>query len=524
MKTYRAALRMSGLKDNLKYVFNAGYYDTYGASEPYTKMTSNPGLLPDFGITPVNNTTAGKLEQNAKYFNFSGDYNGLYVDMSYNRGIKEAPIIYPSYSTGTSATRGYTLISFGIDKKLSDTFSFNANVTYNISSDWYDIDWFYEGFYSAQYLESEEYRTKITAFFSPSDKVDITFGLDYRILTDIKNRLDFDSIDNNSNFGSDDSIITRGLFAQANFTPSKNIKFVVGGRLYQLKKYRLYGWVNTGETDSITSTSIYDQEKIEVIPRLALIWSVNKKNVLKFLYGKGINHPSFFQSMNQLISALPNLTPEFIETFELNYIATLSDRLTLNASAFYNTLNNLIVRKLTFDPSENIITQYYSNAGEMVTKGVELTLLAKPLEGLLTELSGVWQKTEDKREGFENRAVEYSPELLFYLKASYNIKKLSMALTGKYVDGMEPHWDVAIANPDGTYGGRIAQKVDGYFLLDANLRWDDFFAKGYYLNLRLSNLFDTAYLYPTYINNNTWANKGSIAPGRCIYLTIGKKF
>ena len=194
----------------------------------------------------------------------------------------------------------------------------------------------------------------------------------------------------------------------------------------------------------------------------------------------------------------------------------------MNFSVFYNYFNNLIVNQPYFDPDTGTwVAGYNSNAGELETIGAELTLQAKPSTNFFLELSGTYQKTDDERERFKNIDVAYSPKMLAYLKASYSLSEnATLAMTGRYVGAMDTYWDYTL----GESGDRVADKVDGYFVLGANLRFNNLFGKGYFLNISGSNLFDTKYYFPSYTLNANWADIGLVGNGRMIIVTVGKKF
>ncbi|NIM14260.1 MAG: TonB-dependent receptor [Candidatus Aminicenantes bacterium] len=117
----------------------------------------------------------------------------------------------------------------------------------------------------------------------------------------------------------------------------------------------------------------------------------------------------------------------------------------------------------------------------------------------------------------------YSPEFLGYVKVSYRYDMFTIALTGNYVGAMETFWDETKENPDGSFGGRIGEKVDDYFVLGANVRIEDLFIDGLYLNIQCSNLLNEEIRYPTF-TNNWWANRGTIGIGRTFLLSLGFKF
>ncbi len=188
---------------------------------------------------------------------------------------------------------------------------------------------------------------------------------------------------------------------------------------------------------------------------------------------------------------------------------------------FHNELDNLTTRTTEPPAGTTEYVSYFSNAGKMVTNGTEIILQMRPFQDFEAQLGGSWQKTEDKREGFEDRTVEYSPEFLGYIKASYSYRKAIFSLTGNYVDEMETHWEISEDNPD---GARVADKVGDYVTLDANVRVNDLFKKNYYFNFKISNLFDTEFIYPVANNNSFWADKGFPGQGRFFLATIGRKF
>ncbi|RLC00669.1 MAG: hypothetical protein DRI57_32015 [Deltaproteobacteria bacterium] len=162
----------------------------------------------------------------------------------------------------------------------------------------------------------------------------------------------------------------------------------------------------------------------------------------------------------------------------MNYIASFSPKITTNLSIFRNTLDNLITRVHYFD-DEGVYHSFSSNAGEMVTNGVELSVLFSPLNNFRLELSGTYQKTEDKRNGFGDIDVAYSPNLLGYAKASYafdtgKIGNGIFSLTANYVDKMEPYWDNTpqkTDNPGSPPKGGLAGKLTAIFYLGAIYDW-----------------------------------------------------
>jgi outer membrane receptor for ferrienterochelin and colicin len=169
-------------------------------------------------------------------------------------------------------------------------------------------------------------------------------------------------------------------------------------------------------------------------------------------------------------------------------------------------------------------TTWFANGGKMTTRGAELTVQAKPIKGLQVEMSITYQKTKDLRTGFTDIQVAYSPNILCYGKAAYRfLPDMTLALTGYYVGEMLPFYDETKKNPDGTYGARIGQKVNGYLELGCNLRIDNLFYEDDYVNVKCGNLLDQDIYYPT-TTNNTWADKGYLGAGRTLLVSMGYEF
>lgn len=527
-KTKRIFLRAENEVDDFYYSFNASLYDTYGIDQPLSDMMRNPAILPNYGV-PVDSRTGGRLENNEKYFNFSGSFKGFFLDLSYNETKSEVYFNLPSFSDGTYVLNNTTLVSFGYNNELSNTLAIEGKITYSKSRDFMKFDYLTDDFYGNQTIDTNAVELGFDAFYTPSLDLKITAGLNYRAVLNAETLADIPSFGNPllENFlrsvSPGDNIETRAIYTQVNYNPLRSLKLVAGIRLEQSPKYGLFSSRTYGTNPTGKVFGVYDQEKIEIIPRLAVIYYMNKKNIFKFMFGKAINRPSFFQnSYNSLDPTLAPLEPENIQTLELNYIGTVSSKLAFNISLFHNILENLITREFIFVPSTGAWRSWSSNAGKMVTNGIELTLTTKPVKNFKMELSGTYQKTDDKRDEFKDVDVAYSPNFLGYLKASYRTDIFSLAVTGNYVGGMETFWEGSGPQEENP-GARIGDKVDGYFILGANLRFEDIFVDGLYLNLRCSNLLDEEIRYPTF-TNNPWANRGTLGMGRSFLLTLGFKF
>lgn len=519
----KAAAKISGMQGDIQYSLSAGLSNDDGPDHKLSKMVTDMSTLRPWGIDETNNTTEDKLEGNSGNFIFSGKYKGFYTDLMFNRSSDEVFIYKPSVTDGSTYDREMAIVSLGYETRVTDDVRLNGKMTYhnfNFNLNWDIASSAFPGAEAGETRGGSDYfEYELNAFLNVAKDLEMTTGAYYKYSTDTRFSGDIPIFNLSEKSTTSDDIDLWAVFAQANYTPWEKIRFVAGLRLEQMLEYALSNERNPGSATSSRTTGSYDEDEVEVIPSLATIYSFNDRNIVKLLYGKAIARPSYFQNRDQVKDNLPNLEAEEIHTFEANYITTPSSTVTINFSLFRNILENLIVRTVSAETGS--LTTFFHNGGELVTDGAEFSIQAKPFEKLLTELSLTYQNTEDRRDGFEDIEVAYSPHFLGYAKVSYQFtEKISFALTGTYVDEMETEWDVRLNN---FAGGRVGRAVDGYYLLGANLRIDNLFGTGCYFNIRGSNILDEEYYYPTYVNN-TWADRGTLGEPLQVLATLGMKF
>jgi len=512
----RIAVRASGKFDeDVEYAFNGSFFDTDGLNKPLDKMGTFSG------------TTKGKLEANEKYFNFSGKFKRFFFDTSYSQNNKEAYVALPSMTDGMLVVWKAMRLQFGYRNKLSEKLRLDARLGYFVNHWTFDYDWLFSNFYGKQTNNSSGIKSELNLFYDPSSKLKTTFGLNYTYVPEVYLDVTIPAVNVNLlhfTLAKGESIVSQSIFAQADYLLTPKMKVIAGVRLDQMPSYTLekkVGDYNTGSYSPQKTT--YSDTKVIFVPRLALIYSIDRKNFLKFLYGKAINRPSFFQNFepyNAFGTDVKALDPETIQTFELNYTGNISSEFSLSVSLFRNMLNKLIFR--TYYIENDTLISYQANVGKMNTNGVEITAQYSPFQNFQIEFSGTYQDTQDKKTDI---TPGYSPRFLGYIKASYIFnEKISLALTGNYVDKMETYWDSTLLNEKGTLGKRIGDTVDAYFLLGANLRANNLFGTGLFLNLKGSNLLDHEVRYPATSNNSGFASKGTIGRGISFLLTLGWKF
>jgi outer membrane receptor protein involved in Fe transport len=516
-KTKKIFVRAADRGDDYQYTFNGSFFDTYGINKPLDKMG------------PYQGTTGGLLENNEKYFNFSGTFKGFSIDASYSQSDKEVEVVLPSVSDGTLIVWKAFRFNFGYEYEFSDKVKLNARVGYFLDHWDFDYDFVFNNFYGRQTNGSSGFRTELNLFLKPVKKLNVTVGLNYNNVPDILQAYTLPAFGLNlisNKLAKGKSLVTQSIFTQADLVISNKAKIVAGFRLDQMPAYTLereIGDFNTGV--STIQRATYSYKKVEFIPRFAVIYSIDRRNYIKFLYGKAINQPSFFQNLDLLIPSPKPLEPENIQTFEVNYTGNLTMEFSMSFSLFRNILDKLIYRTFSVDIDTGTYVSYQANVGKMTTNGVELTARYYLAKQFQMEIGGSYQDTKDKRPGYEDIAPGYSPKFLGYIKAYYYFNEnMTLALTGNYVGKMESYWDSTLQNPDKTFGRRIGDPVKGYFLLGGNLRVNSLFGTGLFVNLRGSNLLNREVRYPATSNNSNFASKGTIGRGISFLFTIGYKF
>ena len=520
-ETTKLSARASLKKENFSMVFNGGYYNTAGPDILLSDMSSK-NL---FQFTPFK-STKDIWGSEVKYLNLSGSFNGFYTNFTLNQIYKQFILLYLPTSPEGSYTRvTYSSFSFGYLASLSKTFSVDAKLSYRVNATHGGFGWFIpEGKRNigADNNDREDYEIEITSFFNPVPEIKLTSGFYYRnkIQEQLEGVYAYQNLIYRLNII--DPIESYALFSQADIRLNNWLRLYAGLRGEKAKKYSVFYQDITQGLNGNALLAQFENDDIELIPRIAAIIQIDNNNFLKLMYGKAINQPSFYKVVSEATSNQPRLKPEYITTFEINYLAAFSDVLNINTSLFYNQFDGLIVNQPIYDPySGTWASGYSSNSGDLRTVGVELTLELNPLAGLNLEVSGTLQDTKDNRDRYTDIKAGYSPSLLGYIKAAYSFNEnVSASLAGRYVGPMETLWDYTM----GSNGARIANGVPGYFVLGANVRINNIFEKNIFASISINNLLDHHYLYPSYIYNSFWADKGNAGNRIEFMATIGWKF
>lgn len=135
-------------------------------------------------------------------------------------------------------------------------------------------------------------------------------------------------------------------------------------------------------SSSLLKGKDYGNEFLNLFPSAYVSYKLQKDQTVYASYTRRINRPSFFQMMPykdvgnpmDTLAGNPNLIPEFIHNFEINYNKQFQKGHTVIASAYYQFTQNLIDRIRTFsaDSSGRSLTMS-QNLNHGLTYGLELT-------------------------------------------------------------------------------------------------------------------------------------------------------
>ncbi|HAN76377.1 MAG TPA: hypothetical protein DCQ31_00710, partial [Bacteroidales bacterium] len=299
--------------------------------------------------------------------------------------------------------------------------------------------------YSYGQYWSEKIEAEANAFYSPVKNLNISLNAYFSTIPDVGDKTDAPYsnspglLNRAGGVVEGESVNTTAFYGQVDYSFLNHFKLVVGGRTERLNQFNLVLYRAMYDPRHTKFAGKFTDDSFKFVPRAALIASINKNHVFKIMYGEALKMPAIWELRNNLV-VNESLKPERIRTVELNYIAQFGDIITANVSVFKNYISDVVLRSITLTGTN--YTSYFANGAEIQTTGAEFNVSARPFKGFRAEVSGAYQNSSYHSLGMENVAVEFSPELLMYLKASYQItNNMSFAITGNYVDAMESQWD-----------------------------------------------------------------------------------
>ncbi len=527
--TYRFNVQTKIAKEKMKASISAGYYRTDGRDIPFDPILDS---ISDYAgkYYYSDQTTKGFFKRRSYYFNISSMFNDFYLNLSLDETDKNQITNFPPILDTLKINYQYRIVRGNLcyRKDIGEKITVDASVGLAASSTLGNARM---AFVEPVKLEHGQFWAKSTKWlgelallYRPIDGMLLTLG-GKSVSTEFDYTIDADKFMPNHVYKADRPIIENSVYAQIDYKLNEQFSFVAGARLTKQERYEMTNtyFLQTGELAEIHYS--YDIDDAEVVPRFAVVYKPTEKSSLKLMYGEALSRPSIIENMfiNNLRHA--NLKPQFISTIELNYMAVLTDQLTLSTSVFYNQLDQLIVRSAYFNPEAKTVSFIPDNSGEMETIGGELQVQYSPSDALSLDFALSYHQTQNKKFDVE---ASYSPDLLAYVKAWYKITEdISVAITSNYVGKMETYWDdspVAPANPNSPHKGRFYDTTPSYWTLNANFRYNDVMGTGLYFNVQGTNLLNKDIFYGPTLHNYSYFPKGTYDTGIGVFANVGLKF
>ena len=161
----------------------------------------------------------------------------------------------------------------------------------------------------------------------------------------------------------------------------------------------------------------YPNDYFSLFPSGYLTYNLSETKGIQVNYSRRINRPRF-RALNPFVdfgdplnprSGNPFLLPEFINSYELNYLSS-SEKGSLTIGAYLRQINDMITRVSNPDPVTGVNLRTYANLNSGRNYGLEFVGTLRPAKGLQiissanayrTEIFGTNQETELDVDGYQ---------------------------------------------------------------------------------------------------------------------------
>jgi outer membrane cobalamin receptor len=258
--------RSSYVYDQEQIVVNLGGYQHDGFDVPYQRLESKPqGQEWDY-------RTGGRMESEEKYFELSGTYQNLQLDITHGNTDTEGFVSRPVIGDGTNRHLESTHLRVSYHQKLSNQLNLNGHLTYIHNDIRLDYDSpFPSTTTDFQTIQSTAYEGEVTLQWKLPKYLDLTSGIYYRYAPDIASTIDLPGLPNvvslqkaTQRLQSGDSLVNQAWFSQVNYYPNQRWKWVAGLRLEQTLGYDVFAEYGANSTQYKSITPHYDAQEVAV--------------------------------------------------------------------------------------------------------------------------------------------------------------------------------------------------------------------------------------------------------------------
>lgn len=257
-------------------------------------------------------------------------------------------------------------------------------------------------------------------------------------------------------------------------------------------------------------------------PRAGLIYQLNNKWVFKALYGSAFRQPSLFE-LNDEFRGSTDLTPEEIDTYEIQASKNFDKFGKLQFNIFYSNLNDSII---LIEDLSRAGGERYANIDSSKVRGVSALADLQPWENTSLYFNYIYQQGTDNQGDWGKLAHTAQNKINLGINWHPQNRQYNVDLRLNYVgDRKTP---ASNSYFDGT--------ADGYTKLDLAFSWANLFGhSGLNSQILISNLLDESYFgvgrqagssnkddYDPFTNPNPLGFIPAYhpQPGRNIFVTI----
>ncbi|WP_232426606.1 TonB-dependent receptor plug domain-containing protein [Teredinibacter turnerae] len=329
-------------------------------------------------------------------------------------------------------------------------------------------------------------------------------GINYRQLSSIESDVDIQISADGARYQdlrqSSDVDNVSG-FANVNFPLTESVTLVAGYRLSSISNYQLRVRENRM---SALSYEVNVDSRDDRAAKLATIFNLNEAHSIRLSYSTGTQDNRSWVLFD----------PEKITSLEASY-AYLQGAWSVNSAFFWNETENLL-RTFQTVVSGRFVPSLV-NDGEWSTRGAELIVKYRPKSAFFADFSTVVQRTKDEALA-ESVDIGNSPHVIAKLQSGYGYADWRISGSMIYVDEMLADYQI---HSDDQSVYRKGDKVAGYFLLNANIRYQKSGEK-WYLNFHAFNFLNDDIRYPA--NELVNFQYGSYGPEQRVSFGVGVDF
>lgn len=322
-----------------------------------------------------------------------------------------------------------------------------------------------DGFLSDGYYKEEKYYTNLNLFWRMSGRQSLLLALDYS-KTEIKDAWQ----DNNM------SPFFIPLDNQQRFEREAGINWPGEGQNREISSITLQDEIQLMEDLAITlgvRYDHYDDIGDNTSPRMALVYHIDERHIIKGQYAQAFRPPTFFEMIST-----PDIDAETIDTYDIGYIYK-GLKTGIKATVFYSKLDDIIVESIPLG---------FKNSKGATTMGVELEWEHKFTHKLSFSGNLSYTDTEDD---MTHRSIAGTSNWLSNLTLDYKpVHYFDASVSYRYVG--EKYREVD--DPRG--------KLDAYGIVNVAATFSELFGKGTSIQLGVNNLFDEDIRYPAFMTTD----------------------